>query len=134
MNRLEEEGVFGGMAGQKNGCRKKRNARSTWASGAAGTILPPGLAIPCWVAPLQSPTPFRQAKDSIPHIAALDAALLPAALIENRHKRLSAPREQNRHKRLSARWQDFRKIPAWKTGTVGIIVTDTHPQSTHCRF
>jgi hypothetical protein len=53
---------------------------------------------------------------------ALAATLLPGAVIENRHKR------------LSARGQDIRKIPAWKTGIVGIIVTDTHPQSTHCRF
>jgi len=35
------------------------------ASGGAGTILPSDLAIPCWVAPLQSPTPFHQAKYSV---------------------------------------------------------------------
>lgn len=134
MNCLREAWVFGGMAGQKNSRHQKRNARSIWASGARGAILPPGLAIPCWVAPLQSPTPFRQAEDSIPHIAALDEPLLPVAGIENRHKRLSGPREQNRHKRLSARRQNFRKISPWKTGIVGIIVTDTRPQSTHCRF
>jgi hypothetical protein len=57
----EEERVFAGMAEQKNRppAEKKRPKRS--ASGVTGTILPPDLAIPRWVAPLQSPTPFRQA-------------------------------------------------------------------------
>ena len=46
----------------------KRNARGVAGSGATGTILPPDLAIPCWGAPLQSPTPFHQAKDSVARI------------------------------------------------------------------
>jgi len=32
-----------------------------------GSFSRPGLAIPCWVAPQQSPTPFRQAGESITH-------------------------------------------------------------------
>ena len=53
------------MAEQKNSPHEQTNARSAVASGVAGTILPSDLAIPCWVAPRQSPTPFRQAKYSL---------------------------------------------------------------------
>ena len=60
-----EEKVFEGMAEQKNSSQKQRNARSVGASGVAGTILPSDLVIPCWVAPLQSPTPFHQATYSV---------------------------------------------------------------------
>lgn len=53
--------VFGGMTGQKNGFGKGASEAGV-ASGVAGPFSRPGLAIPCGVAPQQSPAPFRQAK------------------------------------------------------------------------
>src|SRR5271157_4773720 len=110
------------MAEQKNSSQKQRNARSAGASGVAGTILPSDLVIPCWVAPLQSPTPFHQAKYSLARRLNLGANLP------------SAPEIQNRHKRLPGRRQKTNELPARQIGILGIIVTHTQPQLIHCRF
>ena len=129
-----EEKVFEGMAEQKNSSQKQSTARSTLASGVAGTILPSDLAIPCWVAPLQSPTPFRQAKYSVARKLNLGTNLPSASEIQNRHKRLPGPAFENRHKRLPGRRRETSELPARQIGILGIIVIHTHPQSTHCRF
>ena len=133
-----------GMAEQKNSCWRKRDARNASASGVAGTILPPGLAIPCWVAPLQSPTPFHQAKDSIARNSQSGADCaqgvdsqnrqkrLPGPSLQNRQKRLSARWPENRQKRLSARYQETTRIPGRQIGILGIIVKEIHPQPIHC--
>src|SRR5271157_2438624 len=76
------------MADQANSSQEQKNARSAVASGVAGTILPSDLAIPCWVAPLQSPTPFRQARYSVARNMNLGANASRAFEIQNRHKRL----------------------------------------------
>jgi hypothetical protein len=122
------------MAEQKNSSQKQRDARSAGASGVTGTILPSDLAIPCWVAPLQSPTPFRQAKYSVARTSNLGADLPPPSEIQNRHKRLPALARQNRHKRLPGRRRETNELPARQIRILGIIVIHTHPQSTHCRF
>src|SRR5271157_2334755 len=131
-----EEKVLEGMAEQKNSShsQKQRNARSACASGIAGTILPSDLVIPCWVAPLQSPTPFHQAKYSLARRLNLGANLPSAPEIQNRHKRLPGLPPQNRHKRLPGRRRETSELPARQIGILGIIVIHTHPQLTHCRF
>src|SRR5271166_220815 len=107
-----EEKVLEGMAEQKNSSQKQSTARSMVASGGAGTILPSGLVIPCWVAPLQSPTPFHQAKYSVARTLNLGAKLPSASEIQNRHKRLPGPAPQNRHKRLPGRRRETYELPA----------------------
>ena len=122
------------MAEQKNSPHEQTNAQSAVASGVAGTILPSDLAIPCWVAPLQSPTPFRQAKYSLARKMNLGAKVPRAFESQNRHKRLPGQASQNRRRRLPDRGKKNDGIPTRKTGTLGIIVIVTRPQSTHCRF
>jgi hypothetical protein len=61
------EKVFSGIAGQKN----KKEAQDRDVLGPAGLFSRPDLAIPRWVAPQQSPTPFRQATLSLSKNAAL---------------------------------------------------------------
>jgi len=91
------ERVFGGMAEQKNRPQKQRNARGLAAPGVVGTILPSDLAIPCWVAPLQSPTPFRQTTSSVTSKTCFGAELPSAREVQNRHKRLPGLAAENRH-------------------------------------
>ncbi len=91
------ERVFRGMAEQKNRPQKQRNARGLEAAGAVGTILPSDLAIPCRVAPLQSPTPFHQATSSVAWKSRFSAEFPLAREIQNRHKRLPGPAVENRH-------------------------------------
>jgi hypothetical protein len=122
------------MAEQKNSSRKRRNARGHAASGVGGTILPPDLAIPCWVAPLQSPTPFRQAKQSVARKWNLGADLLPSSGTQNRHKRPPGQMLENRHKRLPGRRRETDAILARQIRILGIIVIHIGPQSTQCRF
>ena len=43
------------------GKRIEKEAQDSNVPGLAGSFSRPDLAIPCWVAPQQSPTPFRQA-------------------------------------------------------------------------
>jgi hypothetical protein len=100
------------MAEQKNSPQKRKNARSAFATGVTGTILPSDLAIPCWVAPLQSPTPFHQAEYSVARKMNLGDNATRALEIQNRHKRLPGPASQNRHKRLPARCEQTRTISA----------------------
>jgi hypothetical protein len=122
------------MAEQKNNPRQQRNARSANASGVTGIILPSDLAIPCWVAPLQSPTPFHQARYSVARKMNLRADLPAAAAIQNRRKRLPGLATQNRHKRLPGRRREAYEPPARSIGILGIIVLNTDPQLTYCRF
>ena len=133
MKRTRQEWVLGGMAGKRMVVGKK-NARRDWASGVAGIILPPGLAIPCWVAPLQSPTPFRQAQVSVARIVAPGKKFLPRPRRENRHKRLPGRLIQNRQKRLSARGGKTPTIRAGQIGIPGIMVTRTRLSPNPCRF
>src|SRR5208283_5441837 len=114
------------MAEQKNSSQKQSNARSANASGVTGPILPSDLAIPCWVAPLQSPTPFHQARYSVARKLNLGADLSAAVGIQNRHKRLPGPTTQNRHKRLPGRRRETNELPDRQIGIFGIIITHTH--------
>jgi hypothetical protein len=133
MRSLQREGVLGGMAEQKNSSRKRRNARGTSASGARGTILPSDLAIPCRVAPLQSPTPFHQAKYSVVRKLDPGARFLLALRIQNRQKRLPGLPWQNRHKRLPGRRRETNELNARPIGILVIIVLHTQQQPTECR-
>jgi len=72
-----EERVFGGMAGKRMVAGRNRAPKALPPRAPTGTILPPDLVIPRWVAPLQSPTPFHQAKDSLARIVARGADFLP---------------------------------------------------------
>ena len=54
--------VFKASAGQKNDVgENKKRPRNNYAPKPSGSFFRPGLAIPCWVARQQSPTPFHQA-------------------------------------------------------------------------
>ena len=129
-----EERVFVGMAEQKNRPRKQSNARGMVAAGVAGTILPSGLAIPHWVAPLQSPTPFRQAAYSVARKTHFGEELPSAREVQNRHKRLPGQEIENRHEAPTGSAQNTTAIFARQIGILGIIVIHTRPPSTHCRF
>ncbi len=85
------------MAEQKNRPQKQRNARGMVPPGVVGMILPSDLAIPCWVAPLQSPTPFRQATYSVASKTRVVAELPSTREAQNRHKRLPGLAVENRH-------------------------------------
>ena len=85
------------MAEQKNRPQKQRNARGMVAAGVVGTILPSDLAIPRWVAPLQSPAPFHQATYSLASTTCFGAELPSAREVQNRHKRLPGLAVENRH-------------------------------------
>ena len=109
-------------------CKEKRPSRTDRDNSgvSARSFSRPGMAIPCWVAPLQSPTPFHQA--TIYHNSSR------YCLIQNRQKRLPGRSIENRHKRLPARRQIANKIYPGQIGNLAIIVTQTHPQSISCRF
>jgi hypothetical protein len=77
MRRPHEEGVFGGITGQMNDVEKSKPRPRAAAEALAGSFTRPDLAIPCWVAPLQSPTPFHQAKHSVAQVVDLGADSLP---------------------------------------------------------
>jgi hypothetical protein len=79
-------------------------------SGRAEAFPRPGPAIPCWVAPQQSPTPFRQATVILPYLSAvgrklplaepskIDTKRLPGRASKIDTKRLPGPCVENRHK------------------------------------
>jgi hypothetical protein len=109
-------------------CKEKRPSRTDCGNSgvSARSFSRPGLTIPRWVAPLQSPTPFHQAM--FHHNSSRYCS------IENRHKRLPGRPIENRQKRLPARRQVANKIYPGQIETLDIIVTQTHPQSISCRF
>lgn len=98
------------MAEQKNRPQRQTNARGMTAPGVVGTILPPDLAIPCWVAPLQSPTPFHQATYSVASISRLGAKWPSAPKVQNRHKRLPGLAVENRHQAPAGSVQETRGL------------------------
>ena len=58
-----QERFFEAWQGKRMSCGNERGPRRS-RSGPAGSFSRLGLAIPCWVAPQQSPTPFRQAREA----------------------------------------------------------------------
>lgn len=131
------------MAEQKNRPQKQRNARGVAAPGVAGTILPSDLVIPCWVAPLQSPTPFRQATYSVASKTCFGAELPSARKVQNRHKRLPGLRVENRHQAPTGSVQERRELSRStnRNPWYNRSLTPTHSQPTvgfealrECRF
>jgi hypothetical protein len=110
------------MCKEKRPSRTERDNPGTYAR----SFSRPDLAIPRWVAPLQSPTPFHQA--TFHHNSSR------YGLIQNRQKRLPGRSIENRHKRLPGRYQVANKIYPGQIGTLDIIISQTHPQSSSCRF
>ena len=134
MNRPQEKGVFGGMAGKRIVDQRNETPEALPPRAFAGTILPPDLAIPCWVAPLQSPTPYHQAKPSIAPNLEPGARFFPTLKfkIAKSAYRLGRSKMAKSAYRLAA--QETTKTHARQIRNSGIIVTNTRPQSIHCRF
>ena len=91
-------------------------------SGRAEAFPRPGPAIPCWVAPQQSPTPFRQATVILPYLSAVGRKLPLAEPSKIDTKRLPGPC-------LAAA-----RLTLYTTDINAIIVRRPSPSPTPCRF
>lgn len=124
---------------------KKEGPVSTSQTGPGGHSSRPRLAIPCWVAPLQSPTPFRQAPIIIlqapgvrstaingkPSCAKLDRQK-PAHEAKIDRTRSPAPATARRHWAHDNAGNDGHSFDP--INSIAILTTEGRPHPFTCRY
>lgn len=103
-------------------------------SGRAEAFPRPGPAIPCWVAPQQSPTPFRQATVILPYLSAVGRKLPLAEPSKIDTKRLPGRASKIDTKRLPGPCLAAARLTLYTTDINAIIVRRPSPSPTPCRF